>query len=55
MVVGGGVLGVCGVVMVMQPDPRPSASKRTRIKEMTKSFMFLPFIANYILSHQQGG
>ena len=55
MVVGGGVLGVCGVVIVMQPGPAPSASERTRIREMTKSFMFIPFIANYILAYQQSG
>ena len=55
MVVGGGVLGVCGGVMVMQPDPAPSASERTRIKEMTKSFIFVFFIANYILAYQQSG
>ncbi len=49
VVVEGEGLGVCGVVIVMQPGNVPSASEMTRIKEMTKSFMFIFFTAYYIL------
>jgi hypothetical protein len=46
----GGALGVCGVVMVMQPGNVPSTSERTRIREITKSFKFILFMAIYIIT-----
>ncbi len=44
---GGGVLGVSGVVIVMQPGNVPSASERTMRIEITKSFIFTLFIVIY--------
>ena len=48
----GGLIGVCGVVMVIQPGPTPSASAITRIREMTMSFKFVLFITIYIITYQ---